>query len=397
MKVKRNYAVPGFMVVLVLLALGLVAVSRPGGVSFSCGMDPIVIGNLAGGVGSDGGQVDRQPDGDGSVEHSDSPALTCSAEFANAVGVAVNCEVWFVYNASLVYDSLPPNCKAVREFVKLDELKSDGGFRCLVAMLESDTPRFQWLGAHALNESGAAELHKRDKEFANTLLSVIAKSETDIVIQEIARSIAQVDWVSVGDWARVASLMKTHSNTVVRMKLVLAGQQFPNSFDVYYLLAHTDKDPGVRADSVGMVWERAPEARQGEVIGMYVTLADDTNEEVAAASVLECSTHSECASHYIDMLALMERRAKAGKIDSLRWANVPRQVYSQSKSAVVRKRAITSAKLTVENVQNNAIVRAYHLGFVVDVAPDGKSFAKRFLNDEWLSVRIAAQKNVGGR
>ena len=142
---------------------------------------------------------------------------------------------------------------------------------------------------------------------------------------------------------------------------------------------------------------RTPDDKKKEVCELLLELSGDSDDEVAMRAS-ELTIVALCESQWLDLLGVLEQRAKSGQI-----TNPPRFVGTfytlyevNSAGDTIKKRVIEVARTTVENNVNSGYTRAHSLRFIGKHDPDAKAFAVVFASDTDSSVKHEAEAIVGG-
>ena len=295
---------------------------------------------------------------------------------------------------------LKSDCDALKKWHKAKELKDGAGDDTLLNMLEDSRKEVRWLACEGL-DSHSNTWRKDKKKSQRVLAAAKAEQEKDVAYR-VGRLVGKIDAESTGKGDAIKKLLAESKSTNLR-KGIVGSVLFNNKgfYDVLHKMARSEKNKDVRKASAAAFWTGG--SKQAErTCKLWLELADDDNGDLAGHSAYHCafwSSKGGCTGQWDALLDVIDKRAKAGTVESSMMSASLGYLYKQKKATAAQKaRAIKVAEAIIKNAKNNKTARGDALRVIGDSDPaKGKTLATKYKNDKEFFVKNAAKRILEGK
>lgn len=309
------------------------------------------------------------------------------------------------------------NCPDFKAFLAQ---KVDRGARdaTLVAFLEDDEPKARALGARGLAIWGDVFRVERPlaervvaaagRETAPALTGIMGFLAGEIVLEK-AGLVEQIK--------ELATRAEAPPDLQVGLISILlqANREDAAAFDLTRLVSDRASNVMVRNAALTAV-SSVYDLRPADVCALWVQNRENAVEIIAATAAARLTAgaswvgysglawsstssytveENRCAAEIEPTLAVIEARAKAGKIANENWIFALRGVLREdlkNTPAPMKQKALAVARLIAETRENNAGSRGSALRLVVERDPGGKAFAAKLASDPNAFVSTVAKE-----
>ena len=290
-----------------------------------------------------------------------------------------------------------PSCAEVQAFIAARLLESDEAQRSVVAMLSDADARVRGLGARALGAHGTT--YRSDAVAAERVIAALnAESHRGVALQ-LADAVARIDADESGTTAALKKLASSHASDAVRARLVgpLLRNNLESLYDFTKELAVSDPSEAVRVSAVGAFWSGLPQAKMADACAFWARrVREDENQRVAgkcAYFIAFKRIGGDCVDHHEELLADIHGLAAKGQVSDQGFASALKYLHGNDQASDAhRAKAVVVAKAILANGANHGIARAEALRFIAGDTAGGKALVRRYLQDDSVHVRGAAER-----
>lgn len=312
------------------------------------------------------------------------------AKIVEQVKKVLECE-WKKYGFSR-------KCEAFKAFKKSEAFKGGKGDKTLINLLEDENEKVRWLAARGLKYHGKA--YETDPKMAASVMTAMEKEKSEMVATMLAGTITDIRLKQTNLVDRFLKLAKGHDNKEVRERLIRSvlfrNRESKEIYELVKKMAKEAKDDDIRRAAVRAFWIGTPRDKTAEVCKLWLDIGQtDKNDKVAAISLRLAAQNpnSKCKDQYKTILDIVEKKAKAGKVDTSDLAYALKYVHGQKESTEAqKKRAVEIAKTLLDNKDNKGMARGAALRFLGKAVPEGEKLANKYKDDKEFFVKNAAKR-----
>jgi hypothetical protein len=264
-------------------------------------------------------------------------------------------------------------------------------------MLGDDDAKIRGLAARTLSAKGKA--YRSDNQQALRVIAALNAEKHQGVALQLADAVARIDASASATLDALKKVASEHPTPNVRARLI--GPLLSNNRDALFAFVQTratdDADEAVRVAAAGAFWGNSDEARVSDVCRFWLERANDGGSaKVAGKSAYFLATKKtggNCRDQYDALLDRIAELSKSGAVGDQGMSGALSHLHGHPAATPEQKqRSFTIAKALVANTNNDGLSRAEALRFVIAESPDGKALAKKYLEDESVHVRGAAER-----
>jgi len=327
--------------------------------------------------------------GDSGLNHPDNdPAVV---ELAKA---AMKCE-W-------KRDSLKSDCEAYKAWSKSDELKKGKNDATLLNFLDDGDKVVRFLGAKALQSNRSKWTN--DAKAGKRVLAAAKKEKEKEISNLMGRLVGSIDVGETKLDGEIKKLLAESKNQELRKGIVSSvlfnNQKEGGFYDLLQKIAREDGDKEVRKAAGAAFWTGG-HTRHDDTCKLWLELADDAEPDIAGPSTYHASWWSHgggCTEQWDALLDTIEKRGKAGKIQSTFTTSALGWLQQQKKASTAQKdRALKIAEMIAGTEGNSASARGDALRKVGEYSPNANAIAGKFKDDKEFFVKSTAERILEGK
>lgn len=294
-------------------------------------------------------------------------------------------------------------CEAFKAFNKSDMIKRGRADATMVNLLEDDDSKVRWLAARTLKMHG--KTYEGDPKLAARVLTAAEQEKDEQVAVKMMGAVADMDLVGTKLADRAIALAKSHPVEEARAELVhsvlFKNRDSNELYEFVKATAKEAKEDKIRRAAVRAFWVGTPRDKTEEVCKLWLDVAqNDASDDVAgvAMRLAAQNPNARCEAQYDGLLELAESKAKEGKVKTSDVAFALRYIHGQKKASDAhKKRALSIAKILLENEANKDMARADALRLLGKEHPKGKAMAKKYKDAKSFFVKNAAKRILEGK
>ncbi len=299
-------------------------------------------------------------------------------------------------------DALAHDCEDYKAWNKSEDLDDGKNDATLLNMLEDGDKVVRFLAAKALQNNSTK--WPSDKKAGEKVLAAAKKEKEKEISDLMGRVTGEIDVGKTGLDGDIKKLLADSKNQDVRKGIVssvLFNNQTEGGFyDLLQKVAREDGNKDVRKAAAAAFWVGGSK-RHDDTCKLWLELADDADTDIAGHSTYHASWWSHgggCTEQWDALLDTIEKRGKAGKIQSTFTTSALGWLQQQPKASTAQKdRALKIAEMIAGTPGNSSSARGDALRKVGEYSPQANTVAAKFKDDKEFFVKSTAERILEGK
>ena len=285
---------------------------------------------------------------------------------------------------------------AGKAWKKAEIMKKDAADPTLINLLEDEKVEVRYLGATML---GGGDW-KKDKAQAGRVFAAASAEKEEMVAEKMGRLIGSIDTKATGMDEDIKKLLASSEISGLRQGIVdnvlFNNRDHGGFYELLQTMARTDKDKDVRKEAASAFWIGGG-SNVPDTCKLWLELSSDPDSDIAGNSAYHAAFWSNsggCVEQWDALLDVIEKLAKAGKVESSMMTSALGYLHGQKKATdKQKKRAMTIAATVLETEGNNRMCRSDALRVIAKRDPDqGKKLATKYKDDKDTFIKSAAKR-----